>query len=350
MRNFYIIKKKILIFFLLCFYLIISSTITFESFASQKKLIIAHRGASGYLPEHTLPSAALAFAMRADFLELDLVLTKDEQLIVMHDLTLNATTNVEEIFPERSDKDGNFFPMEFNLEEIKKLSVNERSKNFGSGQEFVGRFPNEYNIFEVPTLEEIIKLVRGLKKSFGRMMGLYIEIKGYAIHQRYNLNPVEKLLEMLDKYDYREASDPIWIQSFDSEVLKKMRYKYKTKLKLTQLIGENRWGLSDTDFNYLKTMDGLKEIANYANGIGPWMKQVVSGKSISGDLKFTNIVKKAQELNLKVHPYTLRVDKLPSYANSYEHLLSIFINEVKVDGIFTDFPDRTFKFFEDKKK
>ena len=341
-------KKNIL--FLRIFYFILIFIINLKAFASQEKLIIAHRGASGYLPEHTLASAALAFGMKADFLELDVISTKDGHLIVMHDLTLNATTNVEEIFPERSDINGNYYSMEFKLEEVKRLGVNERSKKRKSTQLFPERFPNKHTFFKVPTLEEIIKLVRGLNKSHGRMMGLYIEIKGFAIHKKFNLNPVEKLFEILDRYDYREVTDPIWIQSFDSEVLKLMRKKYKTKLRLTQLIGENRWNLSKTDFDYLKTSNGLKEIATYANGIGPWMQQVVSGRSITGDLKLTAIVKKAHELNMIVHPYTIRADKLPSYADSFNHLLHIFFNQVKVDGIFTDFPDHVFEFIEKNKK
>ncbi len=88
-------------------------TFPYYTFASQEKLVIAHRGASGYLPEHTLESAVLAFAMKADFLELDVVMTRDEHLIVMHDLTLNATTNVNEIFPGRSGVDGKYHTMEF---------------------------------------------------------------------------------------------------------------------------------------------------------------------------------------------------------------------------------------------
>ena len=83
-------------------------TLPYYTFASHEKLVIAHRGASGYLPEHTLESAVLSFAMKADFLELDLVMTRDGHLIVMHDLTLNATTNVDEIFPGRSGADGKY--------------------------------------------------------------------------------------------------------------------------------------------------------------------------------------------------------------------------------------------------
>ena len=318
----------------------------FSQSAYAKKLIIAHRGASGYLPEHTLESAVLAFAMKADFLELDVVMTRDGHLIVMHDLTLNATTNVDEIFPGRSGNNGKYFTMEFSLAEVKKLRVHERSNKRGSGPAFEGRFPYESLLFEVPTLEEILQLLNGFKQSHGRVMGLYIEIKGAEIHRQYNLDPAKKLLAILERYDYREASDPIWIQSFDAEVLKTMRQRHKTQLKLLQLIGENRWRLSATDFDYLKSEAGLNEVAEYADGIGPWMNQVVTGKNISGDLKLTGIVTMAHHLNLKVHPYTMRADRLPDYAETFEDLLHIFFNLVQVDGIITDYPDRAVKFLE----
>ena len=153
-------------------------------------------------------------------------------------------------------------------------------------------------------------------------------------------------MAILERYDFREASDPVWIQSFDAEVLKTLKHKYKTRIKLTQLIGENRWRLSSTDFDYLKTEEGLNEVAGYADGIGPWMNHVVTGKNISGDLKLTGLVKMAHLLNLKVHPYTLRKDRLPGYAETFEDLLHIFFNLAQVDGVITDFPDQAMKFLE----
>ena len=232
------------------------------------------------------------------------------------------------------------------MAEIKKLRVHERSKKRGSGPAFKGRFPHESLLFEVPTLEEMLQLVNGLKQSHGREMGLYIEIKGAEIHRQYNLDPAKKLLAILERYDFREASDPVWIQSFDAEVLKTLKHKYKTRIKLTQLIGENRWRLSSTNFDYLKTEVGLKEVAGYADGIGPWMNHVVTGKNISGDFQLTGLVKMAQLLNLKVHPYTLRKDRLPDYAETFDDLLHIFFNLAQVDGVITDFPDQAMKYLE----
>ena len=340
------INKYFLLFYICFGVVIIYLTPPNYTFASQKKLVIAHRGASGYLPEHTLESAVLAFAMNADYLELDVVMTRDGHLIIMHDLTLNATTNVDEIFPDRSGVDGKYHTMEFSLAEIKKLRVHERSKKRGSGPAFKGRFPHQSLLFEVPTLEEMLQLVNGLKQSHGREMGLYIEIKGAEIHRQYKLNPAKKLLAILERYDFREASDPVWIQSFDAEVLKTLKHKHKTRIKLTQLIGENRWRLSSTDFNYLKTEVGLDEVAGYADGIGPWMNHIVTGKNISGDLKLTGLVKMAHLRNLKVHPYTLRKDRLPGYAETFEDLLHIFFNLAQVDGVITDFPDQAIKFLD----
>ena len=148
-------------------------------YANAKKLVIAHRGASGYIPEHTFSGAVMAYALGADYLELDVVMTKDGHLIVMHDLTLDATTNVEVIFPSRKNKKGNYNVIDFNLNEIKLLKVHERTSRQSEDASFPSRFPVEIQIFEVPTLDEMILLVKGLSKSFGRNMGLYIELKVY---------------------------------------------------------------------------------------------------------------------------------------------------------------------------
>ena len=173
-----------------------------------------------------------------------------------------------------------------------------------------------------------------------------LQIKGANIHHQYKLDPAKKLLAILEKYNFRKASDPVWIQSFDAEVLKTLKHEYKTRIKLLQLIGENRWQLSSTDFDYLKTEVGLNEVSGYADGIGPWINHVVTGKNVSGDLKLTGLVKMAHLRNLKVHPYTLRKDRLPSYAETFEDLLHIFFNLAQVDGVITDFPDQAMKYLE----
>ena len=318
----------------------------FSQSAYAKKLVIAHRGASGYLPEHTYSGAVMAHASGADFLELDVVMSKDGHLIVMHDLTLNATTNVEEVFPEKNNKKGKSQVIDFTLNEIKLLKVHERSSRTGKNAAFPQRFPIDYPLFEIPTLDNMIKLVKGLSKSSGRIMGLYIEIKAPEFHSKYNMDPAYKLLKLLNKYGFKEATDPVFIQSFDSKTLKKLRYQHKTRLRLIQLIGENHWRLSDTDFTYLKSEKGLNEVSKYADGIGPWMNQLVTGVDLSGNFQITNLVKNARRKDLLIHSYTFRADRLPDYVSNFDELLDILLNEVGVDGIFTDFPDLVVSYLE----
>ena len=177
-------------------------------------------------------------------------------------------------------------------------------------------------------------------------MGLYIEIKGHDFHRKHHLDPGFKLLEVLNKYGYKNNSDPIFIQSFDSDMLKYLRHELKTRIKLVQLLGENRWRLSDTDFSYLKTEEGMKEVSVYADGIGPWMNQLVTGVDFSGKAQITDLLKIARNNDLVIHPYTFRADRLPSYTSSFDELLDLFFQEVGVDGIFTDHPDQAVRYLE----
>ena len=318
----------------------------FSQSAYAQKLVIAHRGASGYLPEHTYSGAVMAYASGADFLELDVVMTKDGHLIVMHDLTLNATTNVEEIFREKKNEKGQYQVIDFSLNEIKLLKVHERSSRTGKNAAFPQRFPIDSQFFEIPTLDNMINLVKGLSKSSGRIMGLYIEIKAPEFHKKHNKDPASTLLKMLKHHGFKEATDPVFIQSFDSKTLKKLRYQHKTRLRLIQLIGENHWRLSDTDFTYLKSEKGLNEVSKYADGIGPWMNQLVTGVDFLGNFQITNLVKNARRKDLLIHSYTFRADRLPDYVSNFDELLDIFLNEVGVDGIFTDFPDLVVSYLE----
>ena len=334
-----LVAKKIIYFIIFAFCIICQS-------AYAKKLVIAHRGASGYLPEHTYSGAVMAFASGADFLESDVVMTKDGHLIVMHDLTLNATTNVEEVFPEKNNKKGKSQVIDFTLNEIKLLKVHERSSRTGKNAAFPQRFPIDSQLFEIPTLNNMINLVKGLSKSSGRIMGLYIEIKAPEFHKKHNKDPASTLLKMLKHHGFKEATDPVFIQSFDSKTLKKLRYQHKTRLRLIQLIGENHWRLSDTDFTYLKSEKGLNEVSKYADGIGPWMNQLVNGVDLSGNFQITNLVKNARRKDLLIHSYTFRADRLPDYVSNFDELLDIFLNEVGVDGIFTDFPDLVVSYLE----
>jgi glycerophosphoryl diester phosphodiesterase len=308
-------------------------------------LVIAHRGASGYLPEHTLPAATLAHAQGADFLELDLVMTRDGHLVVIHDLTLNTTTNVQEVFPERTGGGSKAWVMDFDLAEIRQLSAHERRGRSGDTAAFPERFPLSRQIFQVPTLEEMLDLVQGLNQTLQREVGVYIEVKGWEAHQSRGLNPVLKLMEVLDRYGYRESTDPVWIQSFDDVALQELR-QAGSRLKRVQLLGENNWRMTSTDFDFLKTSEGLQAISGYADGIGPWINQVLTGRSSSGEAQATSLVEEAHSLGLAVHVYTLRQDRLPRYVDTFEELLELLLNQVRVDGVFTDHPDQVVRFLK----
>ena len=329
--------------------IILSTSVIFLLFLhdlTAKQIVIAHRGASAYVPEHTLAGATMAYTLGADYIELDVVMTKDGYLVVLHDLTLNATTNVEDIFPERVNKKGKYNVIDFNLNEIQSLKVHERLRRNRKDAAFPSRFPIKSQLFGVPTLEEMILLVKGLSKSFGRKVGLYIELKAPAFHRKYKFDISEKLLHLLYRHGYKKRSDEVFIQSFDSTTLKSLRFKHKTNIRLIQLIGENKWSLSDTDFNYLQSEEGMKEVAKYADGIGPWINQVVTGIDYLGKPQISNIVANARRYSLLIHPYTFRKDRLPSYVSSFEELLNIFFNDIQVDGIFTDFPDLAVDFIK----
>ena len=300
------------------------------------KIIIAHRGASGYLPEHTLPAKAMAFAMNADFLEQDVILSKDSVPIVLHDTELNAISNVAEIFPGRAREDGNYYVIDFNLDELKQLKVTERIRNNGEPR-YPGRFPQGMSDFRIVTLQEEIEFIQGLNKSSNKNIGLYTEIKSPAWHrqQGYDISPI--VLNLLKDYGYSDESDNIYLQCFDPHELQRIRNELQSKLKLVQLIGDNSWDEADTDYDLMRTVDGLKQVATYANGIGPDIDHILQARQDS--VSVTPLVNEAHQLGMVVHPYTLRDDNLPDYASSFRALMQYLFIDANVDGVFTDFPD-----------
>ncbi len=308
---------------------------------TKSNIVIAHRGASGYLPEHTLQSKALAYGMGADFIEQDVVLTKDKVPVVIHDLELNDVSNVKRVFPDRAHRDGKFYVIDFDLSELKQLNLTERTRQNGSPR-YPGRFPPGRSEFKIATLAEEIELIQGLNKSTGKDIGIYTELKSPAWHreQGYDLSAI--VLKTLSEYGYNDATDNIYLQCFDHAELQRVRDDLNSKLKLVQLIGENSWGEADTDYNNLRTQAGLKKIAEYANGIGPAIDHIIRHRN--GEIQITSLVKDAHDLGMVVHPYTLRNDNLPGYVSGIDEMLDILFNRAGVDGVFTDFPDLAVQF------
>ncbi|KEH96835.1 glycerophosphodiester phosphodiesterase [Clostridium botulinum] len=310
---------------------------------STNKTIIAHRGASGYLPEHTLEAYSLAYGLGADYIEADVCLTKDGVPIVMHDIHLDTTTNVAKIFPDRKRKDGRYYIIDFTLDEIKKLSVNERVDLKTNEAVFKDRFPLHKSHFEVPTLEEEIQLIQGLNKSTGKNVGIYPELKNPKFHTENGQDIGSVTLKILDKYGYNNKDSKCYLQCFDPTYLKYMKNKLKTKCKIVQLIGLQSWeDNKDDNVAQMLSKEGLKEMSKYADGIGPWYGQILNndGKlEKSEDVTNPTLVADAHEAGLVVHPYTVRKDELPKYAKDADSLLRKLLFEANVDGLFTDFTD-----------
>ncbi len=295
------------------------------------KIVISHRGASGYLPEHTLPAKALAYGLGVDYIEQDVVLTRDNVPVVMHDIYLDATTDVKRLFPARARADGRWYVIDFTLAEVKSLSVNERVNPANDKAVFPGRFPLGKSHFEVPTLAEEIEMIQGLNKSTGRNVGIYPEIKGSAFHLKEGHDIDRIVVDLLASYGYDSADDRIFLQSFEPDCLKRIRGEFGSKLPLVQLISVGGY------FTAMVSPKGMDEIATYANGIGPTTGLIVdrNGKAVNDNW----LVKAAHERGLVVHPYVFRADALPPYAKSADEDIELFYFTFGVDGLFTDFTD-----------
>lgn len=320
-----------------------------SSVMPEKKVVIAHRGASGYLPEHTLPAAAMAHGMGADFVEPDVVLTKDDVPIVLHDIHLESTTNVREKFPDRSREDGRWYAIDFTLKEIKSLSVSERIDPKTNEPVFPNRFPINQGTFVVPTLAEMIELVQGLNDSTERHVGIYPELKAPAFHTAEGYDIGETVLGVLDEYGYKGRDANVYVQCFDPDYLEHLREDYETDLPLIQLLAPNEWEEANVDYDQLMQHPGLMRISKYADGIGLWFRQIKDEPNQHPSYVVNpSIVDDAHSLGLKVHVYTFRKDALPSYVESFDELQELFLFDYGVDGIFTDFAGDTVSFLQAK--
>ncbi|HEU4961333.1 MAG TPA: glycerophosphodiester phosphodiesterase [Sphingomonas sp.] len=307
-----------------------------------RPIVIAHRGASGHRPEHTLAAYALAIEQGADFIEPDLVPTSDGVLVARHENDISDTTDVAR-HPEFADRrttrtiDGKaitgWFTEDFTLAELKTLRARERLPRLRPGNTaYDGQF-------EIPTLAEIIALAKRESVARGRAIGIYPETKHPTYFAAIGLGTDAPLVEALDAAGWRTAAAPVFIQSFEVENLRKLRAM--TGVRLIQLI-EDRGAPADgarTSYADMASADGLKAIARYAWGIGP-------NKSLIGDGR---LVREAHDAGLRVHPWTFRTENmfLPRrwrkgfnprghgrLGDEIAHCLAL-----GADGFFTDFPE-----------
>ncbi|QXO15844.1 glycerophosphodiester phosphodiesterase [Vibrio ostreae] len=335
-----------------------------SSAAFANPLVIAHRGASGYLPEHTLPAKAMAYAMKPDYIEQDVVMTKDDQLVVLHDHYLDRVTDVAERFPDRARNDGRYYAIDFTLAEIKTLRVTEGFKLDEQGNKVAGfpqRFPMWQSDFRVPTLAEEIELIQGLNKSLGYNIGIYPEIKAPWFHRHEGKDISKAVLTTLKQYGYDSKDDKIYLQCFDANELKRINDELLPQmnmdLNLVQLMAYTDWNetmvyqngqAKPYDYDWMFAADGMEKVAQYADGIGPWKPMLVDEKSTRDHLMIKPLMNHAKQAGLVVHPYTFRADpgRIAPYATDFNDMLDVFINQVKVDGVFTDFPDQAVSFLQ----
>jgi len=307
--------------------------------ADSQTLVIAHRGASGYLPEHTLEAKAYAHALGADYLEQDLVATRDDQVIVIHDIHLDRVTNVASVYPDRHRDDGRYYARDFDLAEIQSLAAGARRGDDGETAAFPNRYPLGFGPFRIPTLREEIKFIQGLNRATGRITGIYPEIKNPAWHRAEGVDLSALVIDQLDDLGYRTKSDPVFLQCFDAAEVRRIRHDLGCSLKLVQLIGENSWGQADTDYAVLKTPEGLREVARTVDGVGAWIPHLVDTAGVDGQPVSTGFVKSAHEAGLVVHPYTFQVEEIGAGFESLPEMIAWFADTLGVDGVFTDFPD-----------
>lgn len=306
----------------------------------KKPLVIAHRGACGYLPDHTLEAKALAFGMGADYLEQDLVASRDGELLVLHDVVLNHMSDVAEKFPGRARPDGYFFVCDFDLEELRSLQVWERFRDSPESPVFPGRFPARKGNFRVVTFREELEFIEGLKKSTGRNVGIYPEIKRPGLHRAQGIDIAKLALRILGDFGYNDKKDSVYFQCFDPVELRRVRTELGSNLRLIQLIDENNPYDPDIDYTQMVTERGLQEIAEYADGIGPWVNYLYNPGETGAVRRSTGLVQRAHANGLAVHPWTFRVDALPPGFTSFAELVHWCIAEEQIDGLFTDFPDK----------
>lgn len=365
-----------------------AAAVTWNTLNAQAPLVIGHRGASGYVPEHTLESYRLAIAMGADAIEPDLVSTKDGILIARHEPMLGGTTNVASIAKFASRKrttviDGvshtDWFSVDFTLAEIKELRAIERVSD--RNQTFNGAF-------EIVTFQDVIDLAKKESIRTGRAIHIYPETKHPTWHNAEGKPLETALVSALNAAGWTNKTAPVFIQSFEINNLKQLRGM--TGVRLVQLLScydndlatgnciyipldadsaPGDWIAANDRRTYadMITPAGLATIATYADGVGPWKRQFMGVKALSfgadgkpadfnGDgsvneadgvtIKNSNLVADAHAANLFVHPYTFRTDRVfaRDYAGGGTGKAAVNAEyrqmwALGVDGLFTDFAD-----------
>lgn len=311
--------------------------------AGERPLVIGHRGASGYLPEHTLAAKAYAHAQGADYVEQDMVLSRDGVPVVLHDIYVDAVTDVKERFPERARADGRYYALDFTVAELKQLRVRERFELASGEPVYPGRYASREfpSAFGLATLEEELQLIQGLNRSTGRAVGIYAEIKQPKWHREQGVDLSRVVLPILARYGYAGKEDRCFLQCFELTEVRRLRGELGWKGRLVMLLGGRGKEADGTDSDSLCTAEGLKMLAGLVDGIGPPLARVVHWPAEGGAAQLIGLAAQAHAAGLAVHPWSVRVDTLPQGCPSVDALHAALLGEAGVEGVFTDFPDVT---------
>jgi glycerophosphoryl diester phosphodiesterase len=316
---------------------------------TSQPILIAHRGASGERPEHTLEAYALAIEQGADYIEPDLVLTRDGVLVARHENEISGTTDVA-VRPEFASRKSSrtiggekytgWFTEDFTLKELKTLRAKERLPQLRrANSAFDGQF-------SIPTFDEIISLAKEQSRATGRTIGVYPETKHPGYFAAIGLPHEAPLIAALDAAGWTTADAPVFVQSFEVGNLKALAAK--TGVRLIQLVsaGGAPADQPGTPYSALIAPSGLAEIARYAQGIGPQKDLVVPRSAIGTLKKPTALVRDAHAAGLAVHPWTFRRENHflplamksgldPSAHGAMGEEIAIYL-DAGIDGLFSD--------------
>ncbi|MEN8199661.1 MAG: glycerophosphodiester phosphodiesterase [Thermodesulfobacteriota bacterium] len=307
---------------------------------SEAALVIARGGAAGYLMENNHASTSLAAAMGADIIKLDLVLSRDREVLVHGATTLNRGTNVAELFPDRARKDGLFYVFDFSLDELRSLTLRDPA----------GRFPADLEPrLTIPTLAEELSLLRGLETGLTKKISVGVEIKQPWLHRKEGLDVATPTLNTLRRYGYSGRDNDTYLFSYDAAELqrigKELLPEREMMLKLVQLIESNEgeeskveeWGQwVSYNYDWMFSNTGLRSLAGSVAAIALPKYMLVDPQ---GRLKMETFVKNAQQLGTMIFTFPLARDTggRRSFGKSLEEELEFLISTVKVDGLITDF-------------
>ncbi|AKU16616.1 glycerophosphodiester phosphodiesterase [Luteipulveratus mongoliensis] len=318
-----------------------------------RPIVVGHRGASGYRPEHTLASYTLAAHMGADFIEPDLVITKDGVLVCRHEPEISGTTDVSKrpefaALKKTKSLDGvattGWFVEDFTLAELKTLRAIERLPA-------LRQHNTTYDgLWEVPTFEEVLQLRKRLSRELGREIGVYPETKHPTYFRTQGLPLEERLVGLVRRYGLDRAKAPIFIQSFELKNLQDLRHRLHVKAPLVFLTSASGGPFGDgRTYAELLTRAGMATYAKDITGLGPDQAQIIPRKADGSTGPVTTLVADAHANGLQVCPYTVRAENVNLPANyrkgtkddDFGRVLDYFavLFGTGIDGLFSDMPD-----------